>query len=73
MRHRAQQEAAAQKEADKAAALAARRERARTALQPEPDQAPGVSTGVTALRVRLPDGSNRLRRFSSDAPLQVRG
>ncbi len=64
---RAQADAEAQKAADRVALLAARRAANRAALKPEPMGAPGT----TALRVRLPDGSNHLHRFLSSAALQV--
>ena len=48
--------------------LAARRVSNRAVLKPEP--AAG-STGTTALRIRLPDGSTHMRKFASEASLQV--
>ncbi len=65
---RAQQEAEAKRVADRAALLAARRAHNRAALKPEP---PAGSAETTTLRVRLPSGSNHLRKFQSFAPLQV--
>ncbi len=65
---RAQADAEARRVADRAALLAARRATNRAALKPEP--AAGTPA-TTALRVRLPDGSNHLHRFSSSAVLQV--
>ena len=66
---RAAQDAEAEKLADRAAMLAARRMANRAALKVEP--AAGTM-GTTALRVRLPDGSTHMRRFASAGPLQVR-
>ena len=65
---RAAQDAEAKKLADRATMLAARRMANRAALKAEP--AAGTS-GTTALRVRLPDGSTHMHRFASAAPLQV--
>lgn len=48
--------------------LAARRTANRAALKQEPA---ARTPGSTALRVRLPDGSNHNRTFASAAPLQV--
>ena len=66
--YRAARDAEAKRIADRAAMLAARRVNNRAALKPEP--AAG-STGTTALRIRLPDGSTHMRRFMSEASLQV--
>lgn len=65
---RAQADAEARRAADRVALLAARRAANRAALKPEPTAG---SPGTTALRVRLPDGSNHLHRFLSSAALQV--
>ena len=48
--------------------LAARRTANRAALKQE---SAARTPGSTALRVRLPDGSNHNRTFASAAPLQV--
>ncbi|EIE19724.1 UBX-domain-containing protein [Coccomyxa subellipsoidea C-169] len=64
---KAQADAEARRVADRAALLAARRATNRASLKPEP--AAGTPA-TTALRVRLPDGSNHLHRFSSSAALQ---
>lgn len=69
LRCRAQADAKARRVADRAAMLAARRSANRKALKPE---AAAGTPATTALRVRLPDGSNHLHRFSSSAALQVR-
>ena len=66
--HRAAQDAEARRIADRAALLAARRVSNRAALRPEPVAG---STGTTALRIRLPDGSTHMRKFASAASLQV--
>ena len=66
--YRAARDAEAKRIADRAALLAARRVSNRAALKPEP--AAG-STGTTALRIRLPDGSTHMRKFVSEASLQV--
>ncbi|KAK9918295.1 hypothetical protein WJX75_002911 [Coccomyxa subellipsoidea] len=64
---KAQADAEARRVADRAAMLAARRSANRKALKPE---AAAGTPATTALRVRLPDGSNHLHRFSSSAALQ---
>jgi hypothetical protein len=66
---RAQEEAEARRAAEREAALAARRARSRAALKPEPSAG---TAGTTTLRVRLPNGSNHLRKFLSSNQLQVR-
>ena len=66
--YRAAQDAEAKRIADRAAMLAARRVSNRAALKPEP--AAG-STETTALRIRLQDGSTHMRKFVSEASLQV--
>ena len=66
--YRAARDAEAKRIADRAAMLAARRVSNRAALKPEPAAS---STGTTALRIRLPDGSTHMRKFASEASLQV--
>jgi hypothetical protein len=61
IRPRAEQEAAERRRTEAADALNARRAAAAASLPPEP--APGAP--AAAVRVRLPDGSNHLRRFGA--------
>lgn len=65
---RAEAEAETQRRLQAAARVALRREQKAASLPPEP--APG-SSGIATIRVRLPDGLNKQRRFEPSSTVQV--
>jgi hypothetical protein len=66
--YRAEAEAENQRRLQAAARVALRRQQKAASLPAEP--APG-SEGIATIRVRLPDGLNKQRRFESSSTVQV--